>query len=29
MTASLSPCRGSHLPVTKRLITTINNKEST
>ena len=29
MTASLSTCRGSHLPVTKSLITSINNKEST
>jgi hypothetical protein len=28
MTASLSLCHELHLPVTKRLITTINNKES-
>jgi len=28
MTASLSLCRESHLPVTKSLITTFNNKES-
>jgi hypothetical protein len=29
MTASLSPCRESHLLVTESLITTINNKDST